>query len=277
MQNNIYYILEKLSKILTNMGYSDLIDLQDENFIYILSKYGSDIFDYEVLNEGKMMSFQLKGSTFSYSNNNGLLVFNDNAISILKNEEAGISYRKFILHRNSDISYYDIFLDNEYIAFLHLNKDNLEGIYNDIYLSQLKDSQKYLPDKFHLYTISNKKEKLEYAKKEEMEIKGIAQKWEYDDFLNKYRDYEKDKYDLTLVIPSSTIMESNTCLSFEKYENDILVYQKNIYDYKKNDNYMYLLDQLKDELNNGYSLIEDGDLGEVKKRNERALLKCLSK
>ncbi len=276
MQNNIYYILEKLSKILENMGYSNLIDLEDENFIYILSKYGSDILGYDVLNEGKMVPFQLKGSTFSYSNNNGLLIFYGNEISILKNQEKGISYRKFILSWNSDISYYDIFLDNEYIAFLHLNKDNLEGIYNDINLSQLKDSQQYLPDKFHLYTISNKKGDFE-IKKGEMEIKGTAQKWEYDDYWEKYRDCEKDKYDLKLIIPSSTTKESNTYLSFEKYENNILVYQKNICDYKKNDNYMYLLDQLKDELNNSYSLIEDGGLGEVKKGNEKALLKILNK
>ena len=57
MQNNIYYILEKLSKILENMGYSNLIDLEDENFIYILSKYGSDILGYDVLNEGNWFSY----------------------------------------------------------------------------------------------------------------------------------------------------------------------------------------------------------------------------
>ncbi|MGN0973123.1 MAG: hypothetical protein ACI4OT_00110 [Bacilli bacterium] len=264
MKNNIYLILKLLKEKIEKLGYSsDYIDINNSNFVYVVSNYCKDILDYNIVSDVKMVPFYIEYGTMEYRGDNFFLKFGERYhnyyIYLLKNAGEDIIYNSFIFNDdNSKIEIFDCLLDKDYLEKMFLlGEDSIKKPLTDtqylknIFLqvhSHLERSrnERIFPDKYDRYVLE-KQSKILIGVNPETKINGLVQESDYVEFFHEYMDYQKPRFNVDLTISGNENKNTIKYLNIKKYEDNNLVYNKNFEDYNES-SYMYLFEEAKNEI-----------------------------
>lgn len=264
MKNNIYLILQLLKEKINKLGYSsEYIDINNDNFVYVVSNYCKDILDYNIVSDGKMVPFYIEYRTMEYGGDNFFLKFEERYhnyyIHLLKNTGEDIIYNSFIFKDdNSEIEILDCLLDKDYLEKMLSQSENdikdplkdtqyLKNIFLQV-RSNLERSrnEQIFPDKYDRY-ILKKQSKILTDVNPEKKINGLVKESDYEEFYHEYWDYQKPRFNVDLTISGNESKNTIEFLNIKKYEYNNLVYNNNFEDYDE-DSYMYLFEEAKNEI-----------------------------